>query len=118
MYAGDILLIPLYSIPNILEIIEAVGSATSEAIPPHHQTHITDLGLAVIIWETEGMKYLGVMIRTPISNMFDLNAQSLLYSIKGSQSLGYSAIVVTGQNWSSEDDWLYYFPLYSKILAW
>ena len=93
MYADDILLTlskPSCSIPRVLEIIKTFGSLSgyrinwskSETVPLNQCTYITDLGPAPFIWKREGMKYLAIKINTPISKMFELNAQPLVNSIK------------------------------------
>lgn len=93
MYADDILLTlskPSNSIPRILETIKAFGSFSgyrinwtkSEAIPLNKFTHVNNLGPTPFVWRSEGMKYLGIKIRVPIKEIFDLNSKPLLDSIK------------------------------------
>uniref|UniRef100_A0A668ALJ7 Reverse transcriptase domain-containing protein n=1 Tax=Myripristis murdjan TaxID=586833 RepID=A0A668ALJ7_9TELE len=93
MYADDILLTlskPSHSIPRVLETINSFGSLSgykinwtkSEAIPLNMFTHFSDLGSAPFVWKAEGMKYLGIKIRSPINEILELNAKPLLNNIK------------------------------------
>lgn len=93
LYADDILLTlsnPTYSIPHLLKLIEKFGQLSgykincnkSEVIPLNHHTFAAHLGSAPFVWKPQGMKYLGVNIRFPISKIFDLNGPSMLKVIK------------------------------------
>ncbi len=93
MYADDILLTlsnPVHSIPKVLELINLFGLfsgyqinwSKSEAIPLNSKTISADLKTTPFVWRPEGMRYLGITIRSPISKIFDLNGPPLLRTIR------------------------------------
>ncbi len=93
MYADDILLTlskPASSIPAVLDLVNLFGSLSgykinwneSEAMPLNSHTFKLDLSDAPFIWKTNGMKYLGINIISPISKIFSLNGPRILHSIK------------------------------------
>ena len=93
MYADDILLTltnPKVSIPAVLELVDLFGNLSgykinwgkSEAIPLNPHTFRSDLGDAPFVWKSKGMKYLGVNIISPITDIFGLNGPNMLQSIK------------------------------------
>lgn len=51
-----------------------INCSKSEAIPLNQHTFAAYLGSASFIWKPQGMKYLGINIRRPITKIFDLNA--------------------------------------------
>uniref|UniRef100_A0A8C5AMD3 Reverse transcriptase domain-containing protein n=1 Tax=Gadus morhua TaxID=8049 RepID=A0A8C5AMD3_GADMO len=93
MYADDILLTlskPTNSIHAVLYLINLFGSFSgykinwnkSEAIPLNSNTFKHDLMDTPFIWKTNGMKYLGINIVSPITKIFSLNGPGIFQSIK------------------------------------
>lgn len=93
LYADDILLTlsnPRHSIPEVLKIVKLFSTFSgykinwnkSEATPLNSGTFQADLGTAPFVWKPEGMRYLGITIRSPISKIFDLNGPPLLRTIR------------------------------------
>lgn len=81
MYADDILLTlsnPVHSISKVLELIKSFGKfsgyqinwSKSEAIPLNSKTFSVDLSNTPFVCKPEGMRYLGITIRSPISKIF------------------------------------------------
>uniref|UniRef100_A0A667X2N1 Reverse transcriptase domain-containing protein n=1 Tax=Myripristis murdjan TaxID=586833 RepID=A0A667X2N1_9TELE len=88
LYADDILLTlmdPIKSIPKVLEIMNSFGSFSGykinwnkcEAIPLNHYTYPVHLGSAPFVWKSDGLKYLGVIIKTPVNKIFELNGKNI-----------------------------------------
>lgn len=51
-----------------------------ETIPLYYLTYPSYLGTAPIQWKSQGMKYLGINIRTPIDEIFYSNIPQQFYS--------------------------------------
>ena len=66
----------------IVDQIFCINCNKSEAIPLNHHTFAAHHGSAPFVWKHQGMKYLGINIRSPISKIFDLNGPSMLKVIK------------------------------------
>uniref|UniRef100_A0A8C5AI67 Uncharacterized protein n=1 Tax=Gadus morhua TaxID=8049 RepID=A0A8C5AI67_GADMO len=56
--------------------------ANHEAIPLNSNTFKHDLMDTPFIWKTNGMKYLGINIVSPITKIFSLNGPGIFQSIK------------------------------------
>ena len=93
MYGDDILLTlskPTTSIHAVLNLINLFCSFSgykinwnkSEAIPLNSNTFKHDLMDTPFIWKTNGMKYLGINIVSPITKIFSLNGPGIFQSIK------------------------------------
>ena len=93
LYADDILLTlsrPALSVPHLLKLISDFGVFSgykinwlkSEAIALNRLTHSGHLSSTPIVWKTDGMRYLGVNITSPIDNIFELNGPKLLKTVK------------------------------------
>ncbi len=54
----------------------------SEAISLNHLTHPSHLNSTPIMWKSEGMRYLGVNIRSPIDSIFEMNGPKLLKTVR------------------------------------
>ena len=62
------------------------------------------------------MKYVGVMIRTPVNKIFDLNAIFISFYKGRPSEVVCPAFVIMGQSWSAEDELFFLFssvPLYT-----
>ena len=57
-----------------------VNWCKSEAIPLNHFTSPADLASTPIIWKIEG-KYLGIIIRSPVEKIYELNGPKLLKTV-------------------------------------
>ncbi len=81
---------PVQSIPQVMKLTDAFGNFSgykvnynkSEAICLACQTYPSHLGAAPFQWRSQGMKYLGINIQTPIEKIFDLNGPHLLKTIR------------------------------------
>lgn len=93
LFADDVLLTlspPEKSIPHLLQLICDFGTLSgykinwskSEAIPLNSFTYSNILKNASIIWKPQGMKYLGIKIKSPIDSILELNLPELLKTIK------------------------------------
>uniref|UniRef100_A0A8C6WXR2 Reverse transcriptase domain-containing protein n=1 Tax=Neogobius melanostomus TaxID=47308 RepID=A0A8C6WXR2_9GOBI len=93
LYADDILLTltnPNQSISQLLTLLELFGKnsgykincSKSEAIPLNQYTFPSHLGTAPFVWKSQGMKYLGIVIKSPICKIFELNGPNILKTIK------------------------------------
>uniref|UniRef100_A0A8C5FMU7 Reverse transcriptase domain-containing protein n=1 Tax=Gadus morhua TaxID=8049 RepID=A0A8C5FMU7_GADMO len=75
LYADDILLTlsrPALSVPNLLKLISDFGVFSGYKINCS----------TPIVWKTDGMRYLGVNITSPIDNIFELNGPKLLKTVR------------------------------------
>lgn len=67
------------------------------------------------------MKYVGVMIRTPVNKIFDLNAIFISFYKGRPSEVACPAFVIMGQSWSAEDELFFFIFLcafvYSKPLV-
>ena len=74
----------------MMKLIEVFGKFSgykvnfnkSEAIPLNPMPYSSHLGSAPIQWKPQGMRYLGINIKTPIEDTFDLNGPLLLKTIR------------------------------------
>lgn len=93
LYADDILVTlnePSESLPALLELVEnfsylsgyKINWSKSEAMPLNQQTSQVHLAGTPFIWKSKGMKYLGIDIISPITEMFTTNGSKLLVKIK------------------------------------
>ena len=82
LFADDLLLTlsqPHKSIPQMMKLIEVFGKFSGykvnfnkrEAIPLIPMPYSSHLGPAPIQWKPQGMRYLGINIKTPIEEIFD-----------------------------------------------
>lgn len=80
----------MQSIPKLMILLELFGKhsgykinfSKSEAIPLNQHTFPSHLGDAPFVWKSQGIKYLGITIKSPISKIFELNGTSVLKKIK------------------------------------
>lgn len=75
---------------HLIKLIDEFGSfsgykinwSKSETIPLNKYIHPRILATAPLVWKQQGMKYLGIVIKSPIANIFEPNGQKLLQTIK------------------------------------
>uniref|UniRef100_A0A3B4VFF3 Reverse transcriptase domain-containing protein n=1 Tax=Seriola dumerili TaxID=41447 RepID=A0A3B4VFF3_SERDU len=93
LYADDILLTlsrPTLSVPHLMKLISdfstffgyKINWFKSEAISLNRLTHPSHLNSIPVAWRSEGMRYLGVNIRSPIDSIFESNGPKLLKTIR------------------------------------
>lgn len=78
------------SIPQLLNTLEVfskysgykINCNKSEAIPLNRLTFSSHLGTAPFVWKYEGMKYLRITIKSPITKIFELNGPKIVKTIK------------------------------------
>ena len=92
LYAKNIFLTlshPGDSVPHLLKLSDdsnqysdyKVNWCKREAIPFNHFTSPADLASTPIIWKIEG-KYFGIIIRSVVEKIYELNGPKLLKTIK------------------------------------
>lgn len=93
LYADDILLTlsrPALSVPHLLKLISDFGIfsgykinwSKNKAISLNRLAHPGHFSSTPIVWKTEGLRYLGVNIISPIERIFELNGPNLLKTVR------------------------------------